>query len=314
MSHLNNQDGSITVQDSVITVQDCIEEGAKLFEQNHLFFGHGTDNAADEALWIVFFQLQLPWDSDTSVLQKQVADSDYKQILSLFQRRVDERIPVAYLTGEAWFAGYSFIVSSDVLIPRSPIAELINQGFSPWADGSDRGPLHILDLCTGSGCIGIASALALPQASVTLSDICPKALAVAKQNIQRYDLNQRVKTVESDLFKQLANQRFDLIVSNPPYVDAADFAAMPVEYQSEPELALVSGNDGLDFTRRLLNEAANYLTDEGVLICEVGNSWVHMESAFAQVPFLWLEFEQGGHGVFVITRQELIEYQAAFVL
>ena len=310
------------VEKACPTIQRCIDEGERLFIEGDLFFGHGTDNAADEALWIVFHQLGLPWDSDISVLENTVAESDYKQIQALFKRRVTERLPVPYLTGEAWFAGYPFIVNTDVLIPRSPIAELIEVGFAPWLlrnelSGNDLSaenhPSHILDLCTGSGCIGIATALALPESTVVLSDISTQAIEVARQNIQKYDLGSRVQATVSDVFSALTGQCFDLIVSNPPYVDADDFAAMPAEYRVEPELALVSGRDGLDFTRQLLQQAPDYLTDQGVLICEVGNSWVNLEAAFPSVPFLWLSFERGGHGVFVITKQELIQYRAAFI-
>lgn len=296
-----------------LSVQDCIDEGEHLLTDGHVFFGHGTNNAADEALWIVFFQLGLSWDSDESVLQQEVSEVDYQHIQTLFQCRVKQRMPVPYLTGEAWFAGYPFIVNTDVLIPRSPIAELIDVGFAPWLPTKGSESVRLLDLCTGSGCIGIASALALSEASVVLSDISSMALAVARQNIQKYHLDGRVKTVVSDLFVGLDSECFDLIVSNPPYVDAADFAAMPPEYHCEPELALVSGGDGLDFVRRLLRQAPDYLTENGVLICEVGNSWVNLEAAFPTVPFLWLSFERGGHGVFVMTKNELFQYCAEFV-
>ncbi|MGH1487628.1 MAG: 50S ribosomal protein L3 N(5)-glutamine methyltransferase [Cellvibrionaceae bacterium] len=297
-----------------MNIQDCINEGEQLFVQHNLFFGHGTDNAADEALWLVFFQLGISWESDVSVLQKEVSEPDYKKIKTLFKRRVDERIPAAYLAGEAWFAGYPFIVNTDVLVPRSPIAELITNQFSPWlADQHlSSNSLKILDLCTGSGCIGITSALMLDTAEVTLSDISTKAIAVAEQNIEKHQLSGRVKAVVSDLFDGITNQQFDLIVSNPPYVDAGDLASMPAEFHAEPELGLASGHDGLDFTRRLLQEASDYLKDDGILICEVGNSWVHLESAFPDVPFVWLEFEQGGHGVFAITKKELLSYHSAF--
>ncbi len=291
------------------TVQDCINQGEKLFADAELFFGHGTDNAADEALWLVFYQLGLSWDCEESILQRPVNDADYRAIEELFQRRINERIPAAYLTGEAWFAGYAFIVNPDVLVPRSPLAELIVNGFQPWLAVQQPG---ILDLCTGSGCIGIASALMIDDASVTLSDISSEAIVVANRNIKKHAMEGRVQAVTSDLFSHLGDQQFDLIVSNPPYVDENDLAAMPEEYQAEPALGLASGADGLDFTRRLLREAPDHLTDQGVMIVEVGNSWVNLEAAFPQIPFLWLEFEQGGHGVFVMTKTELLSYQAEF--
>jgi ribosomal protein L3 glutamine methyltransferase len=295
----------------VKTVQDCISEGESLFLKHSLFFGHGTNNAADEALWIVFHILQIPWDSNEDVLKREVSTSDWQRIETIFTRRVEERIPTAYLLNSAWFAGYEFIVNSDVLVPRSPIAELIHVGYSPWLDNTIKGP-KILDLCTGSGCIGIASALSLENALITLSDISPSALMVAEQNIQKYTLQDRVTTIESDLFNRFEDKQFDLIVSNPPYVDAKDFGSMPDEYHAEPALGLTSGDDGLDFTRRLLVEAPNYLSDQGVLICELGNSWVNLEAAFPKVPFMWLELERGAHGIFVFNKQELLTYRREF--
>ncbi|MGH1440484.1 MAG: 50S ribosomal protein L3 N(5)-glutamine methyltransferase [Cellvibrionaceae bacterium] len=299
---------------SSFSIADCISQGEHLFTEAQLFFGHGTDNAGDEAFWLVFHTLGLPWDSPSSVLEQSVSQSDYQSIQSLFERRVKERIPAAYLTGEAWFAGYAFTVNSDVLVPRSPIAELIYARYEPWLISDTP---KILDLCTGSGCIGIASALSLPKAQLTLSDISPEALTVARRNIQRYDLGDRVSAIESDglvaFDSSNPDHQFDLIVSNPPYVDAVDFATMPEEYHAEPELGLVSGDDGLNFTRQLLANAASFLSVDGVLIVEVGNSDEALQSAFPTAPFLWFEFEQGGHGVFLITRDQLIQHQALFL-
>ncbi len=284
------------------TVGEAIRLGAQYFDEAGLYFGHGTDNAWDESLSLVLYALSLPWDVDASVQQRELSEAEQTCIASLFDRRVEERLPAAYLTGEAWFAGIPFHVDQRVLVPRSPIAELIESEFVPWLAAE---PVHILDLCTGSGCIGIACALYLPQSRVTLSDISAAALAVARQNIDRYDLADRVTAVESDLFAELQQQRFDLIVANPPYVDQEDLADMPAEYHHEPEIGLASGLDGLDFTRRLLVEAADHLTEQGVLIVEVGNSWVALEDAYPEVPFLWLEFARGGHGVFLLTAQQL---------
>ena len=293
----------------LVTVQDCIDFGEQQFTEAGLHFGHGTDNAADEALWLVFHQLQLPWDSDQTVLQTAVGHEDYQAIQQLFQQRIQQRVPAAYLTREAWFAGIPFSVNEQVLVPRSPIAELIQQGYQPWLNHPAP---QILDLCTGSGCIGIASAMYLQSARVVLSDISPGAIAVANANIHRHQLTDRVVTVTSDVFGGLPGQQFDLIVSNPPYVDAQDYAAMPAEYHAEPVLGLTSGTDGLDLTRRILREAAVHLTGRGILIVEVGNSWQHLEAAFPQIAFTWIEFEFGGHGVFVMTKQELEEYRAAW--
>ncbi len=297
-----------------LTVRACIEHGAAQFHQAKLYFGHGTDNAEDEAFWLVFYVLSLPFDADESVFEQlfeqKVTPSQWAEIEALFLRRVTERVPAAYLTGEGWFCGYAFTVNEHVLVPRSPIAELIQQQFQPWLN---QAPSRVLDMCTGCGCIGIATALSLPNAQLDLSDISTQALAVAEQNIQRYDLAGRVTAIHSDVFSALAGQQYDLIVSNPPYVDANDLATMPAEYQAEPEIALGSGDDGLDITRRLLREAADYLTPQGLMIIEVGNSGENLESAFPSVPFLWLEFESGGHGVFLIRRDELLEYQADFI-
>ncbi|MEZ5529066.1 MAG: 50S ribosomal protein L3 N(5)-glutamine methyltransferase [Porticoccaceae bacterium] len=286
----------------MLTVGEAIRLGAERFEAAGLFFGHGTDNSWDEALCLVLYVLSLPWDVDPSVQDRELSQDEQTRIEHLFDRRIQERLPAAYLTGEGWFAGIPFHIDQRVLVPRSPIAELIENEFSPWLS---RIPETMLDLCTGSGCIGIACALYLPETRVTLSDISSDALAVARQNITRYDLEDRVVAVESDLFGGLQGQRFDLIVSNPPYVDAEDLADMPAEYHHEPEIGLASGVDGLDFTRRLLEQAEQHLTEEGVLIVEVGNSWVALDEAFPDVPFLWLDFERGGHGVFQLTARQL---------
>lgn len=287
-------------------VGDFINWGAGRFEAAGLCFGHGTDNAWDEALSLVLFVLNLPWDSDVSVLQRSLSTDEQSRITSLFDRRINERIPAAYLIGEAWFAELSFAVDQRVLVPRSPIAELIESGFSPWLKTS---PATVLDLCSGSGCIGIACAHYFPEAHVVLSDISVDALDVAEKNIQRYQLSERVITAESDLFAGLCGQRFDLIVANPPYVDAEDLADMPSEFLHEPAIGLASGIDGLDFTRRLINEALDYLTEEGSLIVEVGNSWLALEDAFPTISFLWIDFERGGHGVFLLTAQQLRAYR-----
>lgn len=291
------------------TVRECIEYGTQQFLEAELFFGHGTDNAGDESFWLVFYALSLPFDADESVFERKITEQEWLGIQGLLARRVNERVPAAYLTGEAWFCGYSFQVNEHVLVPRSPIAELIQQQYQSWLASVKP---RILDLCTGCGCIGIATALSIPDAVVDLSDVSDQALIVAENNKQRYELGERVNTYRSDLFSALTGKKYDLIVTNPPYVDANDLAAMPAEYQAEPAIALGSGDDGLDITRRLLKEAANYLTPQGVMIVEVGNSGENLEEAFPKVPFLWLEFELGGHGVFLMTRDELIQYQAEF--
>ena len=298
-----------TDNSTALTVAAMLERGEQLFEAEQLYFGHGTTNAWDEAVYLLSSVLNLPPDADRSLLTQALTPQQQADVQALYQRRVTERIPAPYLTGIAWFCDLPFVVDERVIIPRSPVAELIFSGFRPWCEYE---PSHVLDLCTGSGCIGIACTYAFEQAQVVLSDISGEALAIANMNIAKHEVADRVRALESDLFDSLGGQRFDLIVSNPPYVDANDLAEMPSEYQHEPELALASGKDGLDFTRRLLREAADYLTESGVLVVEVGNSSVALEAAFLNVPFIWLEFSEGDAGVFVLTRNELLEHQESF--
>lgn len=296
-------------QSRLRTVRDHIRWAVSRFHDEQLFFGHGTDNAWDEARQLVLGALHLPWEIADAYLDCRLEEDEQEQLLALLKRRIEERVPTAYLLGEAWFCGLPFIVDERVLVPRSPIAELIGQHFAPWLPAE---PTRILDLCTGSGCIGIACAHAFPEAEVVLADLSFEALEVANQNIERHELEERVYTVQGDGFAGLPGQRFDLIVSNPPYVDAEDFADMPAEYQHEPELGLACGDDGLNLVRRMLAEAADHLSEQGILIVEVGNSQVHVEALYPEVDFTWLEFEQGGHGVFLLAAKQCREHQALF--
>lgn len=294
------------------TIGSLLEQGQALFERHQLYFGHGTDNAWDEAVYLLSHVLDLPPQADRSLLDKTLSDSQVQQIKALFEQRITERVPAPYITQQAWFCSLPFYVDQRVIIPRSPIAELIYNQFQLWCT---QAPTRILDLCTGSGCIGIACAYAFEQANVVLSDISTDALAVATINIEQHGLTDRLSTLQSDLFENFDTaivHPFDLIVSNPPYVDAEDLAAMPDEYHHEPTLALASGLDGLDFTRKLLQQAAQYLTEQGILVVEVGNSALALEQAFPEVPFTWLAFEQGDGGVFLLTRQQLVQYGAMF--
>ncbi len=293
------------------TVRDFIRWGASRFAEAELYFGHGTDNGWDDALQLVMFALHLPGFENPAILDAKLLMSERLAILELFDERVEERVPAAYITGSAVYCGLRFIVNEHVLVPRSPIAELIENQFAPWLS---LDPETILDLCTGSGCIGIACAYAFPNAQVDLSDISSDALAVARENIAEHGLEDRVVAWESDLFEDLPRNRYDLIVSNPPYVDADDLASMPEEFHAEPSIALGSGEDGLDFTRRLLSEARDWLTEDGLLVVEVGNSWSALEDAYPNVPFTWMEFARGGHGVFVLTAAQLDEFAEDFEL
>lgn len=288
--------------DELLTIRDFIRWGVSEFTAAGLFFGHGTDDPWVEAEHLVLHAIHLMPPLADEWLEARLTRAERERVVNNLRRRIDERIPAAYITGQTWFAGLPFTVDERVLVPRSPIAELIQKQFEPWLT---REPTNILDLCTGSGCIGIACAYAFPEAEVQLSDISYDALAVAQENIERHDLGHRVYAIQSDLFENLHGQVFDLIVSNPPYVDADDMAELPDEYRAEPELGLASGVDGLDFTRRLLIEAADYLTEDGLLVVEVGNSWVALDDAYPQLPLTWIEFEQGGHGVFVINAADL---------
>ena len=291
------------------TLRDHIRWAVSRFHGEELFYGHGTDNAWDEARLLVLGALNLPWEIADSYLDCRLEEDEMVHLQGLLARRIEERVPAAYLVGEAWFCGMSFKVDERVLIPRSPIGELIEKRFAPWFA---EDPARILDLCTGSGCIGIACADVFPEAEVALADLSFEALEVANQNIERHAVDDRVYTVQGDGFDGLPGQRFDLIVSNPPYVDAEDFADMPAEYQHEPELGLACGDDGLNLVRRMLAEAGDHLTEKGLLIVEVGNSQVHVEALYPEVDFAWLPFERGGHGVFMLTAQQCRDYQAIF--
>lgn len=289
------------------TCRDFLRWGETCLRQHQVWLGHGFDDPWDEVLQLLLFVLHLPADADPRLLEAKLLKTEKTQLVELLCRRVNERVPVAYLVGEAWFCGMPFVVNEQVLIPRSPIGELIEQQFSPWLN---REPGRILDLCTGSGCIAIVLAYAFANSAVDASDLSPDALVVAKQNVARYGLEQQVTLLQGDGLLATQQQvarfgRYDLIVSNPPYVDAEDMATLPEEYRHEPSMALESGSDGLNFVRQLLSDAPNYLSEEGLLIVEVGNSAPALEAAFPQVPFTWLEFERGGSGVFLLHYSDL---------
>ncbi len=291
------------------TIIDFIRYGASRFGEAGLTFGHSYDNALDEATHLVLQALHLPHDLSPAYGQARLTAGERQRVLALFDRRVDERTPVAYLTGKAWFAGLEFVSDRRALVPRSPIAELIQAGFSPWLD--DREVARALDLCTGSGCIGIAMASYNPDWQVDLVDISDDALSLARENIGYQDVAARVRAIRSDLFSGVAGEKYDLIVSNPPYVTEDEFAALPAEYAHEPKLGLTAGDDGLDFALRILAEAPDHLGDDGVLIVEVGESERALVECLPEVPFNWIEFKVGPMGVFVLDRCDLVAHAAA---
>uniref|UniRef100_A0A450U6S7 [LSU ribosomal protein L3P]-glutamine N5-methyltransferase n=1 Tax=Candidatus Kentrum sp. LFY TaxID=2126342 RepID=A0A450U6S7_9GAMM len=287
------------------TALDLVRWGASRFNEAEIFFGHGMDNAVDEALVLVRHVLHLSPDTSTELLQGKLTREEKRMILKLFFRRVEERLPAAYLTREAWFAGVRLYVDERVLIPRSPIAEWIGRGFAPWVEDPSE-TMRILDLGTGSGCLAIAAALAFPESRVDATDISPDAIMVARQNISDHELGNRISIIESDLFAAVTTEEpYDIIISNPPYVDIAEIAAMPPEYRHEPEIGLAASDDGLACVMPILREAGRFLTLKGILVVEVGASRHALERAFPNLPLVWLDLESGGENVFLITAEGL---------
>lgn len=292
------------------TIRDMLRWIVSQFYAGNLFFGHGTDNAWDEAVALVLHALHLPPDINPQVIDARLTVNERRKIVRLALRRIKERIPSAYITHEAWFAGLPFYVDQRVLIPRSPIAELIEQHFSPWI--AEENISRVLDLCTGSGCIAIVCALTLPDVKVDAVDISQEALEVAKLNVEKHHVKEQVRLIHSDLFAELKQEKYDIIVSNPPYVSTTELAQLPEEYHHEPALGLAAGSEGLDFAIRILREAANHLTENGILIVEVGNSEEALVERYPQIPFTWLEFQRGGGGVFLLIKAQL-EQAAKFL-
>lgn len=276
-------------------VAEQIKRAAQALTEASIVFAHGTDNAWDEAVALVLTVAKLP--NDKASLATELAESDRQRIVDLLKRRVVERMPLPYLLGIAWFAGLEFFIEPGVVIPRSPIAELIEAGFSPWLSGQ---PATILDLCCGSGCIGIASALAFPESQLTLVDVDATAIALARRNVARHGLQRRTQIVRSAVFADLAPGQFDLILCNPPYVDAVDMRALPPEHRHEPAQGLAGGTDGLNLVHELLAELPGRLNVDGTLVCEVGASSAALLRAYARTGFIWPDLTQGGSGVFIL--------------
>ncbi len=300
---------STLVATQLHTIGDYIRYATSEFNRAELFFGHGTDNARDEAINLVLFALYLPNQLDDNWLNCRLIEEEKQAVLALISRRINERIPAAYITNQAMFANLPFYVDERVLVPRSPIAELIEKRFSPYLT---KEPSRILDLCTGSGCIAIACAYAFPEAEIDALDLSIDALNVAQINIESHGLMEQVIPIQSDVFSGVEGLSYDLIVTNPPYVDLDDVNNMPDEYQHEPEMGLGCGHDGLDVVRKILAQAEQYLNDSGILICEVGNSQVHVEATYPEIPFTWISFSRGGHGVFMLTKAQLTQYSQYF--
>ena len=287
------------------TVRDYVRWAASAFARAGLVYGHGTDNALDEAFHLVLWALKLPADLPTVYLEATLTAEERAQVWALLQQRIISRKPAAYLIGEIQFCGLPFTVDERVLVPRSPIGELIVQAFRPWLVVE---PARILDLCAGSGCIGIACAQVFPDAEVDLGELSDGALEVCEINILRHRCGGQVRARKSDLFAGLAGRRYELIVSNPPYVPEAEVDALGPEFQHEPRMALAAGIDGMDIVERILNEAPGYLTDEGLLVCEIGGSREEFDARFPDIPVSWPEFEHGGDGVFVLRRVDLQDW------
>ena len=288
----------------LITVRDHLRYAVSRFTAARLFFCHGSDNAWDEAVYLTLHTLSLPLDRLEPFLDARLLPDERKSLLDIYRRRCEERLPAAYLTNEAWLGEHRFYVDDRVIVPRSFIAELLEEQLTPWVE--DPWAIHsALDLCTGSGCLAILTALAFPEAEVDAVDLSEAAMAVAERNVSEYELDDRISIIKSDAFTNLQGKRYDLIISNPPYVNADSVNRLPPEYLHEPEMALGSGEDGLDFTHIILREARQHLTDDGLLIVEIGHNRDELEAAYPNLPFTWLETSAGDQFVFMLQAADL---------
>lgn len=288
----------------LISIRDWVRYAVSRFEASDIFYGHGTDNAYDEAVWLVMSALHLPMDTLNNFFDAKLTSDECNKLGALIAQRITQHTPTAYLLKEAWLQGLKFYVDERVLIPRSFIAELLNTDLSPWIEFPEMVE-SAADICTGSGCLGVLMADSFPNASIDVIDISQDAIDVANINIANYGLQDQISAIKSDMFSALKGKKYDLIISNPPYVDAPSMAALPMEYQNEPQLALGSGADGLDHTHTLLREAAHYLNDGGILVVEIGFNRNALEAAYPNLVFNWLEVSSGTEFVFLLTKEQL---------
>jgi len=287
------------------TVRDCLRFAVSRFNEGKLFFGHGSSEAYDEAAYLVLHTLHLPLDSLDPFLDAALTHNELLEVLNIIEKRVEQRVPAAYLTHEAFLGDFRFYVDERVIVPRSFIAELLREQLAPWIDDPEAIG-SVLDMCTGRACLAILAAHAFPNAQVDAADLSPDALDVARRNVADYGLQEQVELIESDLFAKLKGRKYDLIISNPPYVDAPSVAALPPEYLHEPKLALGSGHDGLDATRVILEQAASHLNPGGLLLVEIGHNRDALEAAFPTLPFIWLDVAAGDQFVFMLRREDLL--------
>lgn len=292
------------ITEALLTIRDWLRYSVSRLEENGVFFGHGTDNAYDESVWLVMSALHLPLDTLDNFLDARITRDEAKHLVHLIERRVTERVPTAYLLREAWLKGFKFYVDERVIVPRSFIPELLEDGLAPWIEYPEMVE-SAADICTGSGCLGVLLAHAFPNATVDVVDISPDAIAVANINIKNYGLEEQITAVQSDMFSGLKGKKYDLIISNPPYVDAPAMSVLPQEYRNEPQIALGSGDAGLDHTHILLKEAKKYLNDDGILVVEIGHNRDALLDAYPELPFTWLDVESGNEFVFLLTKEQL---------
>lgn len=292
--------------EELFTIRDWLRFSVSRFEESGIFYGHGTDNAYDEAAWLILSALHLPHDTLENFLDAVITEQERRHLAHLIERRVTERTPTAYLVREAWLKGFKFYVDERVIVPRSFIAELLEESLAPWIEFPEM-VASAADICTGSGCLGILLAHAFPDAAIDVVDISPDAISVANINIANYGLQAQVRAIHSDMFTALKGKTYDLIISNPPYVDAPSMATLPQEYRNEPQLALGSGLAGLDHTHTLLREAPKHLNEGGLLVVEIGHNRDALLEAYPDLPFTWLEVDAGNEFVFLIGREDLLQ-------